>query len=256
MAKRSLAKRLWYQYLRGLLRMGAVTLFQVRITGRENQPLTGGALILSNHQSHLDPMLVGMAFDRRMNFLARETLFRFPPLRWMIESVDSIPIDRDGLGISGLKETLRRIKQEEMVLIFPEGTRSPDGEIATIKPGFAALAKRVRVPLVPVGIDGAYQAWPRTRPYPRLGTIHLHIGQPITPEETHKLDDRALVALVEERIRECHAIARAGRLRALARWTDPTERHLVSQVPAEPSPTDVIQVATSPSSRPAALAMK
>lgn len=217
MAQRSLAKRLWYSYLRVTMRLTAVGLFHLRFSGRENQPLTGGALILSNHQSHLDPVLVGMVFDRRMNYLARETLFRFAPLRWLILSLDSIPIDRDGLGISGLKETLRRVKQQEMVLIFPEGTRTPDGEVAPLKPGFAALAKRVRVPLVPVGLDGPFQAWPRSRPYPKLGTIHIHIGQPITPEETQRLDDRTLVELVEARIRECHAIARAGRLRAIGK---------------------------------------
>jgi len=215
MAERSLAKRLWYEYLRGVLRMAAVTAYHLRFTGRENQPRAGGALILSNHQSHLDPVLVGMIFDRRMNYLARQTLFDFRPLGLMLESVDSIPIDRDGLGLSGLKETLRRVKQEEMVLIFPEGTRSPDGEVAPLKPGFSALAKRVRVPLVPVGLDGAFQAWPRTRNYPKSGTIHIHIGRPITPEEAHALDDRALVELVEARIRECHAIARANRLRAI-----------------------------------------
>jgi 1-acyl-sn-glycerol-3-phosphate acyltransferase len=220
MAERSLAKRLWYEYLRGVLRMAAVTLYHLRFTGRENQPVAGGALILSNHQSHLDPILVGMIFDRRMNYLARQTLFVFPPLRWMLESVDSIPIDRDGLGLSGLKETLRRVKQEEMVLIFPEGTRSPDGEVAPLKPGFSALAKRVRVPLVPVGLDGAFQAWPRTRNYPHIGTIHIHVGRPITPEEAEKLDDRALVELVEERIRECHAVARANRLRAIGEAND------------------------------------
>jgi 1-acyl-sn-glycerol-3-phosphate acyltransferase len=223
MAERSLAKRLWYEYLRGVLRMAAVAVYHLRFTGRENQPLTGGALVLSNHQSHLDPMLVGMVFDRRMNYLARLTLFTFPPLRWMLESVDSIPIDREGLGLSGLKETLRRVKQEEMVLIFPEGTRSPNGEVAPLKPGFSALAKRVRVPLVPVGLDGAFQAWPRTRNYPKLGTIHVHVGRPITPEEAHALDDRALVELVEERIRECHAIARANRLRAMAGRSSLTE---------------------------------
>jgi len=221
MASRSLAKRVWYNYLRILLRLGGVAIYHYRFTGRENQPRTGGALILSNHQSHLDPMLVGMVFDRRMNYLARQTLFKFPPLRWMLWSVDSIAIDRDGLGLSGLKETLRRVKHDELVLIFPEGTRSPDGEVAILKPGFSALAKRVRAPLVPVGLDGAYQAWPRSRPYPRGGTIHIHVGQPITPEEAHALDDRALVALVEQRIRECHQIARENRLRAIGELPAP-----------------------------------
>ncbi len=227
MANRSLAKRAWYEYLRVVLRMSAFSFFHLRCSGRENAPLAGGALVLSNHQSHLDPVLVGMVFERRLNYLARQTLFDIPLLGWMIESVDSIPIDREGLGLAGLKETLRRVKQEEMVLIFPEGTRTPTGELQTLKPGFAALAKRVKVPLVPVGIDGAFQAWPRSAPYPHTGTVRIHIGTPLLPDEAVGLDDRALVEEVERRIRACHAIARRSRLRALGEET---------VVDGEPSP--------------------
>ncbi|MBI2823358.1 MAG: 1-acyl-sn-glycerol-3-phosphate acyltransferase [Planctomycetia bacterium] len=211
----SLAKRLWYENLRVICRLAAAGFFHLRCTGRENQPRAGGALVLSNHQSHLDPVLVGMAFDRRMNYLARETLFDFAPFRWLIQSLDAIPIDRDGLGLSGLKETLRRLKHEELVLIFPEGTRTSNGEVAPLKPGFSALAKRARVPLLPVGIDGAFDAWPRRHPYPGLATIHLHIGEPISPQEAQAADERQLVAEVERRIRDCHEIARRGRRRAI-----------------------------------------
>jgi len=111
MAERSLAKRLWYDYLQVMCRLLGVALFRVRCTGRENVPPTGGVLVLSNHQSQFDPMLVGLAIDRRLNYLARETLFRFPPFRWLIRSLDAIPIDREGLGLAGLKETLRRLNR-------------------------------------------------------------------------------------------------------------------------------------------------
>jgi len=174
-----------------------------------------GALILSNHQSLFDPIMVGLSFDRRLNYMARDTLFGFPPFRWLIQSLDAIPIDREGLGLAGLKETLRRLKQGEMVLIFPEGTRSQDGEVASLKPGFSALAKRARVPLVPVALDGAYQAWPRDHAFPGLSTIHVHIGQPITPEEAQAFGERELVEEVERRIRACFENARTGRLRAM-----------------------------------------
>ena len=79
-----------------------------------------------------------------MNYLARQTLFHFPPLGWLISTLDAIPIDRDGLGLTGIKESLRRLKRGEMVLIFPEGRRSSDGEIATFRPGFTVLAARLQ----------------------------------------------------------------------------------------------------------------
>ncbi len=223
MSDRPLSKVLWYDYLHVTLRLAAAGLFRVRCSGRENEPAEGGGLVLSNHQSLFDPVLVGLTLNRRLNYLARESLFNFGPFGWLINSLDAIPIDREGLGLAGLKETLRRVKRGELVLIFPEGTRSHDGEVSPLKPGFSALAKRARVPLVPVGIDGAYQAWPRDRLLPSLSTIYVHVGEPIPAEEAQAADERELVVEVERRIRACHAIARAGRLRALGRKTSGPE---------------------------------
>lgn len=212
MARRSLAKRLWYGWLHLVCRLCAVLFFRIRVTGREKLPASGGALVLSNHQSHLDPVLVGLACDRRLNFLARESLFRFAPFRWLIRSLDAIPLDREGLGLAGLKETLRRLKREELVLIFPEGTRSKDGEVGTLKPGFCALAWRARVPLVIVAIDGAHDALPRGRPFPRWTRICIEFGDPILPEEIERYQERELVTEVDRRIRLCHAKARRRKL--------------------------------------------
>ena len=216
MARRSLAKRLWYRTLQTGCQLLGVALFRVRCGGRELMPSTGPALVLANHQSHLDPMLIGLASPRQLNFLARKTLFRFAPFRWLIQSLDAISLDRDGVGLGGLKETLRRLKADEAVLIFPEGTRSRDGAIAPLKPGFCALARRAGARLVPAGIDGAYDAWPRRHTLPGIASIHVQFGPPLLPEEVASLDDAALVAEVEHRIRACHATARASRLRAMA----------------------------------------
>lgn len=171
-------------------------------------PKEGGALVLSNHQSHLDPVLVGSACNRRLNYLARDSLFGFAPFRWLIRSLDAIPIDREGLGLSGLKETLRRLRRGELVLMFPEGTRTRDGEVASLKPGFCALAKRAGVPLVPVAIDGAFAAWPRGRALPLPAAICVQFGPPIWPDESKGLTDEELIALIERRLRAAHAAAR------------------------------------------------
>jgi 1-acyl-sn-glycerol-3-phosphate acyltransferase len=211
--RRSLPNRLWQAFLKFAARLTAVTAFQFRCSGRERVPATGGGLVLSNHQSNLDPILIGLACDRRLNYVARQTLFRFAPLRWLINSLDAIPIDRDGSGLGGLKETLKRLKRGEMVLLFPEGTRTPNGEVQAMKPGFCAIARRAAVPLVPVALDGAYDSWPRQRKLPRLAVIHVCYGAPILPEEIFDWTDEQLVAEVERRIRQCHAQARAGRQR-------------------------------------------
>ena len=124
----------------------------------------------------------------------------------MINSLDAIPIDREGLGLNGIKESLRRMKRGEMVLIFPEGTRTRDGTVGTFRPGFTVLAARSNAWILPVAIEGAYAAWPRSQKLPSLGTIHVHYGEPISPEKVAAGDERELVAEVERRVRACHAM--------------------------------------------------
>jgi 1-acyl-sn-glycerol-3-phosphate acyltransferase len=205
MSQRSLPSRLWYRLLQSVLQAAAVLIYHVRFSGRENIPREGGVLVVSNHQSHLDPPLVGVGCPRRMNYLARDTLFRFAPFGWLIHSVDAIPIDREGIGLGGIKESLRRLKRGEMVLIFPEGTRTHDGEIAPFRPGFTALAVRSHAAILPVAIDGAYEAFPRWRKWPGPGRIRVHYGVPMMPSEFADRDERELVAEVERRVRECQA---------------------------------------------------
>jgi 1-acyl-sn-glycerol-3-phosphate acyltransferase len=217
MAQRSLPKRLWYDFLRVVCRLVGTVVFGIRVRGREHVPPGRGALVMSNHQSHLDPVLVGLATDRRLNYLARQTLFGFAPFRWLISSLDAIPLDREGLGLNGLKETLKRLKRGEMVLIFPEGTRTRDGEVGTFKPGFCALARRANVPLLPVGIEGAFNSWPRKNVLPMPAAIHIQFGPPLQPTEIDEFDDEQLVAEMRRRIAACHGEARRLRNRALRR---------------------------------------
>jgi 1-acyl-sn-glycerol-3-phosphate acyltransferase len=227
-AERSFAKRAWYNVLHQLCRLLGVIVFRVRCQGRHWVPRRGGVLVLSNHQSHLDPVLVGLACDRRLNYLARETLFGFAPFRWLIHSLDAIAIDREGLGLSGLRETLRRTKRGEMVLVFPEGTRTADGNMGPLRPGFCAVAKRANVALLPVAIDGAFVAWPRWRLLPRPAAIRVQFGPPIEPQDVARLDEQQLVDEVSRRIQACLDQARRNRSRsrrAVARGQKPGEQH-------------------------------
>jgi len=201
--QRSLSKRLGYGACHVLARLFGTALFRVRVLGREHVPPTGGGLVCANHQSYFDPVIVGLAVDRRLNYLARDTLFRNPLFKWLIDFLDAIPIDRDGGGLAGLKETLRRLKQDEFVLIFPEGTRTRDGELQSLKPGFCAVARRGKQPLIPVGFDGAFQAWPRSSPLPQLSSIAVVIGEAISPELVATLDDQHLVAELQQRVGDC-----------------------------------------------------
>jgi 1-acyl-sn-glycerol-3-phosphate acyltransferase len=99
-------------------------------------------------------------------------------------------------------------------VLFPEGTRSPDGKLQAIKPGFCAIAKRAGVPLVPVAMDGSYDAWPRKRRFPRRSVIHVQFGQPLAPAEIEPLSDEELVREVERRLHACFEKACQDRRRA------------------------------------------
>jgi 1-acyl-sn-glycerol-3-phosphate acyltransferase len=197
-------KRVGYRVIRNLARLTAVVLFRFRSFGTPNMPAEGPVLVCSNHQSNLDPVLVGMVFERRLNFVARKSLFGFAPLRWLIQFLDAIPIDRDGMGLEGIKESIRRLRRDEAVLIFPEGTRTNDGEMAELKPGFCALARRTKAALLPVAIDGAYQAWPRNAKTIRFCRIQVRVGLPMYFDDYTEIDDEQLVTELHGRIMACH----------------------------------------------------
>lgn len=205
---RSWTQVIVYDYLRILARSLCPMLMAFRAIGRTNYPRSGGALICSNHQSHFDPIIVGLTCDRRMNYVARKSLFGFLPFRLLIEFLDAIPIEREGIGIGGLKETLRRLKRGEMVLIFPEGTRTKNGDMGHLRPGFCTLARRSKVPIVPVGFNGGYDAWPRSQPLPGWSRMCVCIGKPIDPQDFEQMDDDQLLAEVERRMRDCFHHAR------------------------------------------------
>ena len=160
-------------------------------------------------------MLVGMTTVRRMNYLAKDTLFSPAPFAWLLHSLDTIPIDRDGGGFGGIKETLKRLKRGEIVLIFPEGTRTRDGAVGELKPGFCALVRRSKLPLIPVAVDGAYDAWPRSQWLPAPQPIHVQFGPPLLPADLAGMDDEQMRDEAWRRIRACQQKAREYRRRAV-----------------------------------------
>jgi 1-acyl-sn-glycerol-3-phosphate acyltransferase len=186
-----------------------------RVTGREHIPPSGGVLLVSNHASFLDVFAVGVGCPRPLRFMARSTLFN-PVLGPLMRSVGAFPIDREGGGTAGLRETLRLLKNGSIVLMFPEGTRTLTGELGPVQPGMAALM-RARVPVLPAGVAGTFEAWPRGRKAPGAHAIRIHFGPPIAPVEAAGLDPRAFVARVASAMADAHATARDALARDLGR---------------------------------------
>ena len=131
---------LWYHVCWSCCWLPLKLLFRVRHRGARHVPRKGPVLVVSNHQSFLDPPAIGIGLWRRMNYLARKQLFTFKPFALLIASVDAIPLDQDGIGFQGIKETIRRLRNNEMVLIFPEGARSYDGKMVPFRKGYINIA--------------------------------------------------------------------------------------------------------------------
>ncbi|MBN1851594.1 MAG: 1-acyl-sn-glycerol-3-phosphate acyltransferase [Pirellulales bacterium] len=173
-------------------------------------PANGPVLLVANHQSNLDPVLIGVGCRRRLCFVAKKSLF-FGLFGWSIRYLDAIPLDQEGSSLSGIRGALQRLKQGKAVLIFPEGSRTPDGQIAPIQPGFCGLARRSGASILPLGVAGAFEAWPRTHLFPRPNRVAIQFGEPISADTVRRLGNDALVELVQAQM--IHYFERASHLR-------------------------------------------
>ncbi len=200
-----------YASLWVLTRMFAVSAFGFRVRFAESLPKQGGLLMLSSHQSHLDPLLLGLSCHRRLSSLARSSLYRFKPFAAIITALDAIPIDREASTVAAMKGVINRLRDGAAVVIFPEGTRTADGNLGELKGGFVLLAKRAGVPIVPVAIVGAWECWPRTRLFPRPGRIRLEFGRLLQPEQIASMNDREILSICTAELKHLDLIARAAR---------------------------------------------
>jgi 1-acyl-sn-glycerol-3-phosphate acyltransferase len=182
---------LWYGFLHFLSIVAFVLFFRYRSFGRHHVPESGGVLLASNHQSFFDPILVGLPLvDRRIRQLARRTLFRNPLFAWLIRSLGAIPIEKGRGDRDALNRGIEMLKSGELLVVFPEGTRTADGSVGALQAGIFLMARRARVPIVPVAIDGAFDAWPRTRKLFRLRPIRVAYGPPVAAERGSRTQEK------------------------------------------------------------------
>ncbi|HEY8932072.1 MAG TPA: lysophospholipid acyltransferase family protein [Rariglobus sp.] len=158
--------------------------FRGEVAGLENVPHHGPFLIASNHSSHLDPPLVGCHIPRQMAFFARKTLWSGKLATWWLDGVGAIPVDRDGgSDVSAIKNVLRTLQSGKALTLFPEGTRSPDGNLQPAKSGVGMIACRTRVPVVPVRIFNSHIAFGKGGKF-RPGTrVSIVYGPPLQPAD-------------------------------------------------------------------------
>jgi 1-acyl-sn-glycerol-3-phosphate acyltransferase len=158
--------------------------FRGEVAGTDHFPATGPFLIASNHASHVDPPFVGCQVARQMRFFARKSLWDSKPLAWWLDQVETIPVERDSGDIGAIKKVLQALKEDRAVVLFPEGTRSPDGRLQKAKGGVGLMACKTGVPVVPCRVYGSFEAFGKGRKLPNFGTpVTIVFGPPITAAE-------------------------------------------------------------------------
>jgi len=177
-----------------------ILLFRIRAWGAEHVPARGGVILAANHQSFLDPPAAGLALTRQLYFLARSSLFCGPLLAAWYRLQHAIPIARGTSDLAAIRLAVDVLRKGHGLVLFPEGTRSPDGSVRAFQPGFAVIAARARVPIVPVAIDGGFRAWPRRQKLPSWGSIRVAYGEPVPPPESGKDAAVAVAAEVRRRV--------------------------------------------------------
>jgi len=151
----------WYLLGYSLSKGLAKTFFSYRVIGAENLIEEGPCIIAANHCSYLDPPLVGVAFRRGIHYLARKTLLDWPVLGPIFPQLNVIPVDQKNADRSALMGAIRVVREGGAVLIFPEGTRSPDGHLQAGQPGIGMIAAKTGAPVLPARITGSFEAFPR-----------------------------------------------------------------------------------------------
>ena len=193
---------LWYHIARIVCAIVICLPYRVRVYGRKNIPKTGPVLVLSNHQSFLDPIFGQAMIGRRFLFLARDTLFENGFFGALLRSLSVIGIKRGQSDMATIKKVIGELKRGRSVCLYPEGTRTSDGMIADMKPGVAMLSRRSGAKVVPSVIDGAFECWPRHKKFPSLGKISVCYAEPITSEKVKELGDEGFAALLTAQLRK------------------------------------------------------
>jgi 1-acyl-sn-glycerol-3-phosphate acyltransferase len=184
-----------WRILQLLTRITGALMFDMKVWGVRNIPKTGGVLLLPNHQSFLDPVLIAIQLPRPISYMAKSELFegnRF--LAWVIRSLYAFPIKKQSADFGAIRQAIAKLHEGHILNMYPEGTRTKDGEIGPILPGVALVVRKAGVPIVPVYIDGSYGAWPKGKKMFGPHPIRILYGTPLTIEG---LNNQQIVELID-----------------------------------------------------------
>ncbi len=171
--------RLGWYFFRAVFKL----YFGWRVYNPERVPLEGPVILAANHASYIDPPLVGAGVPRLINYLARESLFRVPILAAILRSWKVVPVDRDAGTGRGLKTILQRLSQGGAIILFPEGTRTRDGNFQPARSGIGLTVIKSKAPVVPARVFGTFEAYGRYQKFPKPRRLQVKYGKPLLFEK-------------------------------------------------------------------------
>lgn len=188
-----------YNLLKPILILIFKILFRIKVYGRKYIPKKGGFILASNHSSFLDPMALGVACPRRLNFMARHDLFYRPFFSWLITTLGAFPVKRDSADVSSLKEAMKRLKEGKALVLFPAGTRGFEGLSTQTHAGIGFLVSKLDVPIIPAFIRGTEEVLPKGSKVIRFKKISVYFGEEIPIERRRPY--QAIAQTIMEEIR-------------------------------------------------------
>ncbi len=174
-------------------------------------PPAGGLMVVCNHPSYLDPILLATWLPRPLSFVAKRPLFGIPFVRTFLWLTESIPVEQDAPDRRALRLSISCLRSGKVVAIFPEGTRSDHGRIRPAQLGPALIALEAQVPVLPCGLAGVYRAWSLEAPLPRPSPIALIVGKPIDPPQcSDPINRELLLSFTREMMHEIKRLVTVG----------------------------------------------
>lgn len=193
----------WYTFGYHFSKLVARTYFSFKVVHPERIIETGGALLAMNHQSFLDPPLAGICCRRGIYFLARKSLLDWPVLGPILPKLNVVPVNQERADMSALKTVIKLVRAGNCTIIFPEGGRTEDGKLQPAQPGIGLVIAKTLVPVVPMRIFGAFEAYPMGAKFPKPRRITIVVGEPIIFTEADLVGEgRELYQRLSERVME------------------------------------------------------
>ena len=199
---RPIYRILWWHFCHVLCAVWFAIAYRYRFYGQHNIPKAGPVLLVSNHQSMLDPMIVGLGSSHRQFYaMARKTLWDSRVLGWLMNSLNAIPVDQDSPDASTMKTCIKVLKNHHALMIFPEGARTDSGKTEAFEAGTMLIIKRAKPIVIPVGLDGAFDVWPRSSKYPKVfGRLACQYGEPIEAQTLLAMKPDEALAFLQAKV--------------------------------------------------------